>query len=100
MNCIYCNQLCKQFAPYSIRYKCISCKTNFYIYDNQMNSIDIEYKDENRTYLVNLLMYSNTSVVSYTISNSNIVILAEVNRILNITPQNIKEKIKLYMVFS
>jgi hypothetical protein len=100
MNCIYCNLPCLQFSPTSIGHRCSPCQASFYFFNKKLNSVDLEYKDKNRTYMVNLLFYSQTSVVSYTTLNNNIVILAETKSILNITPQNIKDKMKLYMVFS
>lgn len=99
MKCIYCNQQCTPYM-YEDGRRCVPCNVEYW-YNPDYNYMNIrqpggDYYNNHTPYVrMNLPPHNPRARI---ISSSDV--LAEFNYIPNINPQNVQEKIKLFLLFS
>lgn len=86
MNCSFCSKQCGEFGD---MHRCMQCLVNYY-----KNHISISTRIKNKTFVV--VLYDNKTYIGST----TIPDMFEFDYRLKITPQNIKEKISSYLLFS
>lgn len=112
MNCQYCNQPCRE-ATYNYQiYNCHFCNARYYAINNQIKSIELYHRVNERTYTVTFILDpKDKTTIHYTepyppqhtyggFEPDIYELLLESDNILPITPENFLDKLKLYMTFS
>lgn len=97
MNCKYCSNKCSDWVFSHI---CYFCKARYYINNaNNIYTIEIDCKVKEKTYTVSLNLKNKESTIYDKIENGKSKKIYKTNHILEITPANIAEKLKTYLLF-
>lgn len=97
--CIFCNSIHLEIINYFYTHKCIDCGTDFTVHGNEIIEYSFSIIINTGTYYLDVCVSENTSQISFYPNFAKRKNLWKFNKILDITPKNIKEKIKLYEVF-
>lgn len=96
MNCHYCNLPCINppiiTGVQESSWSCYSCNTHYHT-----DKINMTTTLNGRKVCLQFQLYDNAADLFYTDGCETII---KFNHLPNITPQNIKEKLKLYLLFS
>lgn len=92
--CHYCSHPCNG-GNFNVKWNCQQCKATFYWYAEHTDT-ELEYTIKNEEYLIILDRKYNRTTLT-TLFDLNII--AVFNGILNITPSNIEDKLKIILTF-
>ncbi len=101
LKCKYCNKFCfKQYRD-SLQqcWHCKQCNVDFYTSKNNIQTIKfVTVKENDKYYRIWVsFKYNETSI--YLINNNGTNIVTRFNNIINFTPNNLKNKLKTYLLF-
>ena len=92
MICYFCNENCSYLFSYT--YKCYLCNVEYYT--GNLGLANMYFEKEDIYFQFNLIPKPPKSIIV----SKNGDIIATFNYMINISPQNINEKLKTYILFS
>lgn len=108
--CQYCDARCWKMIPESLYWNCSKCSVRFFVYKDDLAiteftvdlSIDKKYKvelhhTEGKTKIIYVEKVLNTLAMDYDLNDLTVI---ETPYIINVKPDNLKEKLRTLLLFS